>query len=83
MSLPRLYTVREVAEFLNSTPSTIYDWVSLGRIPYLKINGLVRFRASDFEAWLAGCEVGTFQKGAVKEAVRSGIKDFKRSRSKK
>jgi len=30
----------------------VYEWVSLGKIPYVKINGLVRFRASEIDKWL-------------------------------
>jgi len=47
-----LYTVTDVAKALRASPSAVYEWVSLGKIPYVKVNGLVRFRASEIDRWL-------------------------------
>jgi excisionase family DNA binding protein len=32
--------------------STLYSWTSRGLIPYVKVNGLLRFRESIIEPWL-------------------------------
>lgn len=32
--------------------STLYAWTSRRRIPFLKINGLLRFREKNLEQWL-------------------------------
>lgn len=47
-----LLTVEEISKILNCKPSSIYSWVKSGKIPALKINGLVRFCPSEVEEWL-------------------------------
>ena len=46
-----LLSVREVSSALSVHPKTLYKWTALGRIPCLRINGLLRFRKKDFEDW--------------------------------
>ncbi len=48
----KLLTVKELAEILKSKPSTIYSWVEQGLVPYIKLNGLVRFNEQDILDWL-------------------------------
>ncbi|OQB75603.1 MAG: Helix-turn-helix domain protein [Deltaproteobacteria bacterium ADurb.Bin135] len=48
----KLLTVKELANILKSKPSTIYAWVEQGIVPYVKLNGLVRFDESDIYAWI-------------------------------
>lgn len=48
-----LWTVVEVAEFLNLRPKTIRNRVSLGKIPHVKVDGLLRFRPSEIRRWIA------------------------------
>jgi excisionase family DNA binding protein len=50
-----LWTVKEVAAFLNLKESTIRFWVHIGYIPHIKFRGAVRFRESDIIAWLNQC----------------------------
>lgn len=38
--------------------STLYSWTSKGLIPFVKINGLLRFRESEVERWLKMKERG-------------------------
>ena len=38
-------------------PSTLYTWVAQGKMPALKIHGVLRFRRDDIEAWLEGCQI--------------------------
>ena len=40
-----LLTVKELASHLHIKPSTLYAWAGQGRIPCLKIHGLLWFRA--------------------------------------
>lgn len=46
-----LLTVKEVSSFLHVHPITIYKWTEEGKIPYRKINGLIRFDKSEIELW--------------------------------
>ena len=56
----RFLTVVEAAEFLRVKPSTIYSWVSQGRIPHSKVGSRVIFEKSalvEFVNKEDGCEV--------------------------
>jgi len=46
--------VKGLSRYLNIKPSTLYAWVAQGRIPALKIHGLVRFRRQDIDQWVEG-----------------------------
>jgi excisionase family DNA binding protein len=52
-----LLNVKKVSEWLPVMPSTVYVWVAEGKIPALKIQGVIRFRRDDIEAWLDGCQL--------------------------
>lgn len=45
-------TVPELSDELRIKPCTLYAWAAQGRIPSLKINGLIRFRRDDIDHWL-------------------------------
>ncbi len=47
----QLWTVNDVAEFLQTKPKTVRDWVYKKRIPFHKINGLLRFVAEEIKNW--------------------------------
>lgn len=48
-----LMTVTDVAEYLNLRPKTVYNYVSMGIIPSLRLNRkCVRFRKSEIDLWL-------------------------------
>ena len=47
-----LLTVKEVCGWLNVKQSTLYLWVSQNRIPYRRLNGLIRFETPAIQAWL-------------------------------
>jgi excisionase family DNA binding protein len=51
--MTNLLTVKQVSEWLNMKPSTLYLWASQGKIPCRKIYGLVRFEKHAIEEWLA------------------------------
>jgi excisionase family DNA binding protein len=48
-----LLTVKQVSEWLNMKPSTLYLWAAQGKIPCRKIHGLIRFEQHAIEEWLA------------------------------
>ncbi len=52
----RLLTVQELAERLNISPGTIYNWISKGSFPIRvrRIGRLVRFSREDVEHFLNG-----------------------------
>ena len=51
-----LLTIRDLAHRLQIKASTLYLWVAQGKIPSLKIHGLVRFRSEAIDQWLASFE---------------------------
>jgi excisionase family DNA binding protein len=49
----KLLTPSKLAEILGVRPGTIYSWLSRGiDIPYVKIEGTVRFREKAVQDWL-------------------------------
>ena len=55
--LGMLLTVKGLAARLQVKDKTVYAWVSHGKIPSVKINGVIRFDATDIEQWLQECHV--------------------------
>ncbi|MGH7206628.1 MAG: helix-turn-helix domain-containing protein [Nitrospiraceae bacterium] len=45
-------TVKELSESLHIKPATLYAWAAQGKIPCVKIHGLIRFRRDEIEQWL-------------------------------
>lgn len=60
MEFEKRYTPKEVAEMLNVSVSTIYEFArrspDAGGIPSMKIGKAVRIRESDLKAWMTGLE---------------------------
>ena len=52
-----LLTVKDVSTWLQVKPATVYVWVAEGKMPALRLGGLIRFRREDIETWLAGCQI--------------------------
>ena len=52
-----LLTVKDLATRLQVKDKTVYAWVSHGKIPSVKINGVLRFDAIEIEQWLQECHV--------------------------
>ena len=46
-------TVKNLSQRLQIKPSTLYAWVSHGKIPCWKIHGLIRFDPIEIDRWLA------------------------------
>jgi excisionase family DNA binding protein len=51
--LGRLLTVAELSRRINVKRKTIYDWVARRRIPYLRLEGSLRFPEVLIERWVA------------------------------
>ena len=51
------WDIRQLSVYLHVKPSTLYSWAEQGRIPCLKIHGLVRFRRDDIEHWVESFRV--------------------------
>lgn len=51
-----LWDIKAVSEYLAIKPSTIYAWASQGKIPHIKIHGLIRFQPAEIEAWITSFE---------------------------
>ncbi len=48
----KLFRVKKLSGELGVAESTIYKWVQARRIPYYKINGIVRFGEEEINRWL-------------------------------
>jgi excisionase family DNA binding protein len=46
-----LLNAKETSEMLEVHIKTIYDWANKGRIPHIRINGLIRFDRREIEEW--------------------------------
>lgn len=49
--MDQLLTAKEISSFLHVHPKTIYRWSSEGRLPHRKINGSIRFKKDEIEAF--------------------------------
>lgn len=47
-----LLTVKNVCNRLAVKKSTVYEWASLGLIPCVRLNGLLRFDEQEIDAWV-------------------------------
>ncbi len=72
--LPML-TIAQVSQLLNIKVGTLYGWVSQGKIPNIKINGLVRFRQEEIDEWVESCRKIPAT-SLPKNLKRNGTRDF-------
>lgn len=52
-----LLTIQDLSKQLQVKPSTLYAWVAQGKIPSLKLNGLIRFDPGAITHWLASSRI--------------------------
>ena len=50
--MERLMTAKQVSELIEVRPNTIYQWVHLGLIPYVKLGKSVRFKKIELFRWI-------------------------------
>jgi excisionase family DNA binding protein len=50
--MEHLLTIEQLAELLQVKKSTIYSWTFTRKIPFLKINGILRFKEKAIYAWV-------------------------------
>ena len=48
----RLLSIAQVSQQLGVSVKTLYGWVCLRQIPYVKMGRLVKFDSSDIEKWI-------------------------------
>lgn len=51
------WDIRQLTTYLNVKPATLYAWAAQGKIPSLKLHGLLRFRQDEIDQWLESCRV--------------------------
>ena len=51
--IDRLLTVSEAAQLLRVHPVTLYEWVSAGRVPSIKLGRKRLFDPRELQRWLA------------------------------
>ncbi len=51
------WDIRQLANYLNVKPATLYAWAAQGKIPSLKLHGLLRFQQDEIDQWLETCRV--------------------------
>jgi len=73
-----LLTVRDLARGLQINASTLYAWAAQGRIPSLKIHGVVRFRWEEIERWIESFRVynSPFPLNARVRRPQTGLDDL-------
>lgn len=76
-----LWSIKEVSEYLSIKQNTLYAWVNQGKIPSVKIHGLIRFHPEEIETWVKSfkneAKTKEMEKGAAysqKEQKRPSIK---------
>lgn len=47
-----IMTVNEVADYLKIKTQTVYLWKSQKKMPFVEMNGSVRFDKEDIDAWV-------------------------------
>lgn len=47
-----LLNINQLSQLLNIKQKTIYDWVHKEKIPYYKMEGLLRFNEDEILQWL-------------------------------
>ncbi|GKS66371.1 hypothetical protein YTPLAS72_36750 [Nitrospira sp.] len=73
-----LLTVQDLSKRLQIKSSTLYAWVAQGKIPSLKLNGLIRFNPGTIEGWLTSSSTATERKRDDKIAVNRSIQSIDR-----
>ena len=46
------FTVKQLSEYINVKPKTLYAWVSRNVIPFYRMQGVLRFKKGEIDIWL-------------------------------
>ena len=57
----RFIGIKELAEYLDVAVSTIYNWVYMKKIPYVKMGNLVKFDLQEIDKWVDKKRVKVFK----------------------
>ena len=68
-----LLTVKDMATRLQVKEKTIYVWASQGKIPCVKVNGVIRFDERAIEQWLQTCHVPVGRPSTSSVSARRGF----------
>ena len=52
--MEKMYTIKEVAEYLSVTPSAVTKWIARDKLKAIKIAGIVRIKESDLAEFIKG-----------------------------
>jgi excisionase family DNA binding protein len=55
----RLIDIKKLSQYLGVKEGTIYSWVNQEKIPYVKINRLVRFNLKTIDEWIENNSIET------------------------
>lgn len=75
--MDKLLTAKQVSELLEVKLDTVYDWVHRGRIPYVKLGRLVRFRKTEVFQWVESHTIRS-KSGSVRKASKVQIKSLQK-----
>ena len=50
----RFIDIKELEQYLGVSRNTIYSWIWLKKIPYVKMGKLVRFDLREIDIWVKG-----------------------------
>lgn len=68
-----MLTIAQVSDLLNIKTCTLYSWVKQGKIPHVKIHGLIRFRQDEIQQWLASFHTQNAKPLKLKEKKGPGL----------
>ena len=72
----QLLTVKDISTLLNIKEKTIYQWTSMNQIPFMKINGCLRFDQDEINEWLKNARqesVSSYNNGAGRRPLKGGL----------
>jgi excisionase family DNA binding protein len=56
--MEQLLTIRDVAKILQLTERSVRERVKRGTIPFMKLDGAIRFKPDEIDKWLKSKESG-------------------------
>ena len=48
----KFFSIKELSEYISVKPKTLYSWVSKRVIPFYRLEGVLRFKKGEIDAWL-------------------------------